>query len=81
MNVSIGKRWELFVEEQGKQGRYTSQSEVVREGLRLVEEREAKLAELRVSLQAAINDERRYTIEEAEAHLAATFEQLKSGAQ
>lgn len=81
MNVSIGKRWELFVEEQVKQGRYTSQSEVVREGLRLVEEREAKLAELRASLQAAINDERRYTIEEAETHLAATFEQLKSGAQ
>ncbi|WP_417491092.1 type II toxin-antitoxin system ParD family antitoxin [Maricaulis sp.] len=81
MNVSIGKRWELFVEEQVKQGRYTSQSEVVREGLRLVEEREAKLAELRASLQAAINDERRYTIHEAEAHLAATFEQLKSGAQ
>lgn len=54
MNVSIGPRWEGFVEGVVKDGRYGSASEVVREGLRLVEEREAKLAALRRTLEAAI---------------------------
>ncbi|WP_018240730.1 type II toxin-antitoxin system ParD family antitoxin [Ensifer sp. BR816] len=42
MNVSIGDRWEAFVSSIVKDGRYGSASEVVREGLRLVEEREQK---------------------------------------
>ena len=47
MNVSIGERWEAFVGHIVGEGRYGSASEVVREGLRLVEEREAKLKVLR----------------------------------
>jgi antitoxin ParD1/3/4 len=54
MNVSIGDRWEGFVEGAVKSGRYASASEVVREGLRLVEEREAKLQALRETLAASI---------------------------
>jgi len=54
MNVSVGPRWEGFVEAAVKSGRYGSASEVVREGLRLVEEREAKLAALRETLDHAI---------------------------
>jgi antitoxin ParD1/3/4 len=54
MNVSIGERWEKFVEQAVKDGRYGSASEVVREGLRLVEEREVKLARLRETLEASI---------------------------
>ena len=54
MNVSIGRRWEAFVEAAVKDGRYGSASELVREGLRLVEEREARLAALRVRLDASI---------------------------
>ncbi|MBP6581506.1 MAG: type II toxin-antitoxin system ParD family antitoxin [Sphingorhabdus sp.] len=54
MNVSIGERWEGFVDSVLKAGRYGSASEVVREGLRLVEEREAKLAALRDTLNASI---------------------------
>lgn len=54
MNVSIGKRWEGFVEGVVKSGRYGSASEVVREGLRLVEERESKLKALRDTLNASI---------------------------
>ena len=54
MNVSVGDRWEKFVEQAVKAGRYGSASEVVREGLRLVEEREAKLRALRATLDAAL---------------------------
>ncbi|MFZ0207436.1 MAG: type II toxin-antitoxin system ParD family antitoxin, partial [Roseiarcus sp.] len=49
MNVSIGERWKGFVERVFSEGRYGSASEVVREGLRLVEEREAKLLALRAA--------------------------------
>jgi len=54
MNVSIGERWEAFVQQVVKEGRYGSASEVIREGLRLVEEREAKLAALRETINASI---------------------------
>jgi antitoxin ParD1/3/4 len=54
MNVSIGDRWEGFVTAAVKSGRYGSASEVVREGLRLVEEREARLRALRETLDASI---------------------------
>jgi antitoxin ParD1/3/4 len=54
MNVSVGERWERFVDAVLKTGRYGSASEVVREGLRLVEEREAKLQALRDTLDASI---------------------------
>ena len=54
MNVSIGERWERFVDSALKTGRYGSASEIVREGLRLVEERETKLEALRDTLNASI---------------------------
>ncbi|MDE1993440.1 MAG: type II toxin-antitoxin system ParD family antitoxin [Rhizobiaceae bacterium] len=54
MNVSIGERWEKFIEKTVRDGRYGSASEVVREGLRLVEEREAKLNTLRREIAEAI---------------------------
>ncbi len=54
MNVSVGNRWEEFVDRAVKSGRYGSASEVVREGLRLVEEREAKLLALQETLNASI---------------------------
>ena len=54
MNVSVGSRWERFVDELVRAGRYGTASEVMREGLRLVEEREAKLQALRDTLNASI---------------------------
>lgn len=54
MNVSVGHRWEDFIDAMVKDGRYGSASEVVREGLRLVEEREAKLHALKAHLEAAV---------------------------
>jgi len=71
MNVSIGARWEGFVESVVKEGRYGSASEVVREGLRLVEERETKLLALRQTLNASIAEGGALTQEEIAAALDA----------
>lgn len=74
MNVSIGERWEGYVEALLKTGRYASASEVIREGLRLVEERETKLAALRETVDAAIAEDKWYSLEEVEAQLEADLE-------
>jgi antitoxin ParD1/3/4 len=69
MNVSIGERWEDFVERAVKSGRYSSASEVVREGLRLVEEREAKLQALRRTMEASIAEGGSFSDDEVAAEL------------
>jgi antitoxin ParD1/3/4 len=80
MNVSLGERWENFVETILKSGRYSSASEVVREGLRLVEEREAKLQALRETIHASIAQGGAYTDEEVGAHIQETLDEWeKSG--
>lgn len=43
----IGDRYEHFIDAQLASGRFNNASEVVRAGLRLLEDREAELAELR----------------------------------
>ena len=47
MNISLNPHFRKFVKETLKGGRFKSASEVVREGLRLLEEREARLIALR----------------------------------
>ena len=69
MNVSVGNRWEAYIEALLKEGRYGSASEVVREGLRLVEEREHKLAALRETIEASIARGGSHTAEEAMAYV------------
>ena len=49
-SFSLGEHFSSFVEAQVGQGRYSSASDVVRAGLRLLEEQEAKLAALRAAL-------------------------------
>ena len=67
MNVSIGERLESFVTKLVADGRYGSNSEVVREGLRLVEEREAKLQALRETINASIARGGSFSADEVEA--------------
>ena len=76
MNVSIGDRWEAFVAEAVRNGRYGSASEVVREGLRLVEEREARLNALRETLRASIAEDGLHTEDELEQALDAVQAKL-----
>lgn len=78
MNVSIGDRWEAFIDAAVKNGRYASASEVVREGLRLVEEREAKLQSLRDTLNASIAAGGSRTDEEVGAALEAEARRLRA---
>jgi antitoxin ParD1/3/4 len=50
-SISLGEHFESFISEQIQRGRFGSASEVVRAGLRLLEDREAKLAALRAALE------------------------------
>ncbi|QMW23514.1 type II toxin-antitoxin system ParD family antitoxin [Sandaracinobacteroides saxicola] len=54
MNVSVGPRWEAFIQATVAAGRYGTASEVIREGLRLVEERERKLLALRTMIDESL---------------------------
>lgn len=75
MNVSVGERWEKYIEVLLKDGRYGSASEVVREGLRLVEEREHKLAALRETIEASIARGGSHTVEDVRAAIKDRLDQ------
>lgn len=54
MNVSLTPELEAFVEATVKSGRYGSASEAVREGLRLLQEREAKFLRLKKDIEEGL---------------------------
>lgn len=49
-SVSLGDHFAGFVDEQVQRGRYGSASDVIRAGLRLLEDEETRLAALRAAL-------------------------------
>ncbi len=51
-SISLGNHFSDFIQARVEEGRYGSASDVVRAGLRLLEEREAKLDALRNALLA-----------------------------
>lgn len=51
-SISLGDHFAEFVDEQLSRGRYGSASEVIRAGLRLLEDHEVKLQALRAALIA-----------------------------
>ncbi|WP_309085192.1 type II toxin-antitoxin system ParD family antitoxin [Chelativorans sp.] len=56
VSADLGKPLEDYVEELVKTGRYRSRSEVLREGVRLVQEREVKLRALDALIGEALED-------------------------
>ena len=50
-SITLGQHFDSFIAEQLKSGRYSSTSEVVRAGLRLLEESETRLNTLRKMLK------------------------------
>jgi antitoxin ParD1/3/4 len=81
MNVSLTPELEQLVHEKVKSGRYLSASEVVREGLRLLEERDRlhqlRLSELQQKLTIGVQQADRGELIEADDVFAELEEDLK----
>jgi antitoxin ParD1/3/4 len=73
-SVDLGDDLESYVAELVKTGRYNSKNEVLREGVRLVQEREKRLAELDAALARGIADAEAGRVKPAEEF----FDQLKA---
>ena len=73
-SVALGDHFERFVTDQVAHGRYNNESEVVRAGLRLLEEHELKLRELRAAIEEgdrALADGRFSVVDDPQAFAAA----------
>jgi antitoxin ParD1/3/4 len=55
-SVNLGEKLEATVDKLVSEGRYGSRSEVLREGVRLVEEREAALKRFEAEIQKGLDD-------------------------
>lgn len=70
-SVALGSHFEEFIKEQLESGRFNNTSEVVRAGLRLLEDeeklRQIRHAELKAAIQEGIDSEDAGTIEEVVA--------------
>ena len=51
-SVTLGEHFEQIIEKSIESGRYSSASEVIREGLRLVDEREQRIKILQEAIEA-----------------------------
>lgn len=56
ISADLGKQLESFVGKLVASGRYNSKSEVLREGVRIIQEREARLAALDISIARGLAD-------------------------
>jgi antitoxin ParD1/3/4 len=55
-SFTLGSHWEEFVKREVESGRYATASEVMRAGLRELEERQRRLEALRAHLDEGLND-------------------------
>ena len=79
ISADLGAKLEAVVNDLVANGRYNSKSEVLREGVRLVQEREAALAELHAALDEGLRDieaGRTYPAEEVFAELRAKYTKM-----
>ncbi len=54
-SVALGQHFEEFIQTSISSGRYNNASEVIRSGLRLLEDRERKMAALRSAIEEGLN--------------------------
>ncbi|WP_420962175.1 type II toxin-antitoxin system ParD family antitoxin [Brucella sp. IR073] len=79
ISADLGKQLESYIQELVDKGRYGSKSEVLREGVRLVQEREAKLAALDAAIMRGLADAdagRTHAAEEVFAELRARYQAM-----
>jgi antitoxin ParD1/3/4 len=69
ISAELGETLEQVVTELVANGRYNSKSEVLREGVRLVQEREARLRTLHAAIERGIADADAGRVEDAEVFL------------
>ncbi len=76
-SFALGERFGAFIDEQVRSGRYNNASEVVRAGLRLLEDQDEvrvlRIAEIRRSIEASRADGRLLTEEEVFGPLEAKY--------
>jgi antitoxin ParD1/3/4 len=80
ISAEVGAKLEKYVAKLVDSGRYNSKSEVVREGIRLVQEREQKLAALDASIARGLADAdagRLMPAEDVFAQLKAKYSAMK----
>jgi antitoxin ParD1/3/4 len=56
ISADLGHKLETFVSQLVETGRYNSKSEILREGVRLIQDRETRLAALDVSIARGLAD-------------------------
>jgi antitoxin ParD1/3/4 len=82
-SYALGSQFERFVQKLVKSGRYNSKSEVVREGLRLLhdreQEREAKIAALRDAFRQGEESGAPVPADEVFDRLDAKYAQMSAG--
>jgi antitoxin ParD1/3/4 len=80
ISADLGKVLEKYVGKLVEQGRYNSKSEVLREGVRLLQEREQRLVALDAAIQRGLDDAdagRLIPAEEVFATLKAKYSAMK----
>ena len=82
ISADLGAQLEDFVAKLVESGRYRSKSEVLREGVRLVEEREKRLALLDAAIERGLADieaGRTHSLEDVAAELAKRYDAARTG--
>lgn len=82
ISADLGQQLENFVTNLVATGRYNSKSEVLREGVRLIHDRETRLAALDASIARGLADadaERTRSAEEVFDRLAAKYRAMSAG--
>jgi antitoxin ParD1/3/4 len=84
-SVALGNHFEEFIKKQLESGRFNNVSEVVRAGLRLLEDeeklREVRHAELKAAIQEGVDSEDAGTIEEVVARNRARRQARKASSK